>query len=151
MTYLHLLPLIGISFFAVSDSNSDKLEQDDKDRRMKRYSAMIFGYLCAAVLMQGVLFACKNVLKNEGNKVAVKSFVAAGIALFVTATGATGWASSNKCEAIREDDNTKGQQTWTAISTIAAAMCAVGGIANGALALKNRNNSVATTLVNKFY
>ena len=148
---LHLLPLIGISFFAVSDSNSDKLEQDDKDRRMKRYSAMIFGYLCAAVVMPGVLFACKNVLKNEGNKVAVKSFVAAGIALFVTATGATGWASSNKCEAIKEDDDTKGQQTWTAISTIAAALCAVGGIANGALALKNRNNSVTTTPVNKFY
>ena len=91
--------------------------------------------------MQAVLFACKGVIKNQSNKVAIKSFVAAGIALFVTATGATGWTSSNKCEAIKENEETKGQQTWTAISTTAAALCAVGGIANGALALKNRNNT----------
>ena len=138
---LHLLPLLVISFFAVSDSNSDKLDEEDKQRRSKRYAAMGFGFICAVILMQAVLFACKGVIKNQSNQVAVKSFVAAGIALFVTATGATGWTSSNKCEAIKENDETKGQQTWTAISTIAAALCAVGGIANGALALKNRNNT----------
>ena len=98
--------------------------------------------------MQGYYLLVKMYLKMKVIK--RSNFIAAGIALFVTATGATGWASSNKCEAIKEDDDIKGQQTWTAIGTLAA-LCAVGGIANGALALKNRNNSVTTTPVNKFY